>query len=62
MSLLGGRPRGFALWIIFVIIGAVGCLSHSVPTSAPIAVAKPPTAQPEPQTMGNGDALSTERL
>jgi hypothetical protein len=34
MSLLGGRPRGFALRIIFVIIGVVECLSHSVPTSA----------------------------
>ena len=34
MPLVGGRPRGFALWIIFVIIGVVECLSHSVPTSA----------------------------
>ena len=34
MSLLGGRPRGFALQIVFVMIGVVECLSHSVPTSA----------------------------
>src|ERR1700758_561827 len=33
MSLLRSWPRGFALWIIFLIIGVIECLSHSVLTS-----------------------------
>jgi hypothetical protein len=53
MSLLGGRSRGFALQIAFVMIGVVECLSHSVPTSAN----RGPSSDDE-----NGGALSMERL
>lgn len=33
MSFLRSWPRRFALWIIFLIIGVIECLSHSVLTS-----------------------------